>query len=294
MKKIQSVCNYCAIDCNLDFYVEDNRVVKTVPTKGYPVNDGFCCIKGLSLDKQQKTVKPNSLPKIREKDGSFRQVSWEEGFQYVADKLKELQARYGQESVAGISTGQLTLEEFAIFGHVMRNYLKANVDGNTRLCMATAVVAHKQSYGFDAPGFTLKDLELSDRIIFIGANPVVAHPILWGRVRQNQVPDHKIIVIDPRRSETAMNADYWYGLKWRSDLILLYTIANQLIEKDYLDHTFIEEHTEKFEEFREFVKGYTLKRSASGTGLKEEQILELVELIHSGKRRSRSSLQRKM
>ena len=155
MKKIQSTCNYCAIDCNLDFYVEENRVVKVVPTAGYPVNDGFCCIKGLSLDKQQTTVKPGSLPKIRQADGSFRQVSWEEGFQHVADKLKELQAKYGPESVAGISTGQLTLEEFAIFGHVMRNYLKTNVDGNTRLCMATAVVAHKQSYGFDAPGYTL-------------------------------------------------------------------------------------------------------------------------------------------
>lgn len=284
MKKIQSTCNYCAIDCNLDFYVEDNRVIKTVPTKGYPVNDGFCCIKGLSLDKQQQTVKPNSLPKIRQADGSFRQVSWEEGFQYVADKLKELQEKYGRESVAGISTGQLTMEEFAIFGHVMRNYLQTNVDGNTRLCMATAVVAHKQSYGFDAPGFTLKDLELSDRIIFIGANPVVAHPILWGRVRQNQVPGHKIIVIDPRRSETAMNADHWYGLKWRSDLLLLYTIAHLLIEKDYLDHRFIEEHTEHFEEFKEFVKAYTLERGAKGTGLSEEQILELVELIHSGKR----------
>ena len=284
MKKIQSTCNYCAIDCNLDFYVEDNRVIKTVPTKGYPVNDGFCCIKGLSLDKQQQTVKPNSLPKIRQADGSFRQVSWEEGFQYVADQLKELQKKYGRESVAGISTGQLTMEEFAIFGHVMRNYLQTNVDGNTRLCMATAVVAHKQSYGFDAPGFTLKDLELSDRIIFIGANPVVAHPILWGRVRQNQVPGHKIIVIDPRRSETAMNADHWYGLKWRSDLLLLYTIAHLLIEKDYLDHRFIEEHTEHFEEFKEFVKAYTLERGAKGTGLSEEQILELVELIHSGKR----------
>ena len=284
MKKIQSTCNYCAIDCNLDFYVEDNRVIKTVPTKGYPVNDGFCCIKGLSLDKQQQTVKPNSLPKIRQADGSFRQVSWEEGFQYVADKLKELQEKYGRESVAGISTGQLTMEEFAIFGHVMRNYLQTNVDGNTRLCMATAVVAHKQSYGFDAPGFTLKDLELSDRIIFIGANPVVAHPILWGRVRQNQVPGHKIIVIDPRRSETAMNADHWYGLKWRNDLLLLYTIAHLLIEKDYLDHRFIEEHTEHFEEFKEFVKAYTLERGAKGTGLSEEQILELVELIHSGKR----------
>ncbi len=284
MKKVQSTCNYCAIDCNLDFYVEDNRVVRTVPTKGYPVNNGFCCIKGLSLDKQQKTVKPNSLPKIRQEDGSFQTVSWEEGFQYVADKLKELQSRYGQESVAGISTGQLTMEEFAIFGHVMRNYLKTNVDGNTRLCMATAVVAHKQSYGFDAPGYTLEDLELSDTIIFIGANPVVAHPILWGRVRQNKVPGHKIIVIDPRKSETAMNADYWYGLKWRSDLLLLYTVANQLIEKDYLDHTFIEEHTERFEEFKEFVKSYTLERGAEGTGLSQEQIMELAELIHNGKK----------
>ena len=284
MKKIQSTCNYCALDCNLDFYVEDNQIVKTVPTKGYPVNDGFCCIKGLSLDKQQKTVKPNSLPKIRRADGSFQEVSWEEGFSYVADKLKELQEKYGRESVAGISTGQLTLEEFALFGHVMRNFLKANVDGNTRLCMATAVVAHKQSYGFDAPGFTLKDLELSDRIIFIGANPVVAHPILWGRVQSNQVEGHKIIVIDPRKSETAMNADYWYGLKWRSDLLLLYTVAGQLIEKDYLDHRFIEDHTEKFQEFQDFVKPYTLERGAEGTGLSKEQILELVELIHSGKR----------
>lgn len=284
MKKIQSTCNYCAIDCNLDFYVEDNRVVKTVPTCGYPVNDGFCCIKGLSLDKQQTTVKPNCLPKIRRQDGSFCEVPWDEAFQHVADKLKELQAKYGTESVAGISTGQLTMEEFAIFGHVMRNYLKANVDGNTRLCMATAVVAHKQSYGFDAPGYTLEDLELSDTLIFIGANPVVAHPILWGRVRKNQVPGHKIVVIDPRKSETAMNADYWYGLKWRSDLLLLYTVANLLIEKDYLDHDFIEAHTEKFEEFKEFVKSYTLERGSEGTGLKKEQILELAELIHKGKR----------
>ena len=76
MKKIQSTCNYCAIDCNLDFYVEDNRIVKVVPTKGYPVNDGFSCIKGLSLDKQQKTVKPNSCPKIRQEDGSFKALTY--------------------------------------------------------------------------------------------------------------------------------------------------------------------------------------------------------------------------
>ena len=282
MKKVQSTCNYCALDCNLDFYVEDEKIVRVLPTKGYPVNDGFCCIKGLSLDKQQTVVKTSPLPKIRQADGSMKEVSWDEGFQYVADQLQELQAKYGRESVAGISTGQLTMEEFAIFGHVMRNYLKTNVDGNTRLCMATAVVAHKQSYGFDAPGYTLKDLELSDTIIFIGANPVVAHPILWKRVRQN--PDKKVIVIDPRKSETAMNADYWYPVKCRGDLYLLYTLANVLIEKGWIDQNYIEAHTEGYGEFKEFVKPFTLDQAQENSGLSPEQILKLAQLIHEGKR----------
>ena len=284
MKKVQSTCNFCAIDCNLDFYVEDGRIVKTVPTPGYPVNDGFSCIKGLSLSKQQTTVKPNALPKIRQADGSFKEVSWDEGFSHVAKKILELQEKYGKESVAGISTGQLTLEEFAIFGHVMRNFLQTNVDGNTRLCMASAAVAHKGTYGYDAPGYTLQDLELSDTIIFIGANPVVAHPIIWGRVRNNQVPGHKIIVIDPRKSETARNADYWYPLRHRSDLTLFYTIANLLIEKDWVDHEFVDAHTEGYADYAAFVKAFTLERGAEVTGLSKEQILELTELIHNGKR----------
>ena len=86
MKKIQSTCNYCALDCNLYFYVENNRVVKTVPTRGYPVNDGFCCIKGISLSRQQTTVKPCALPGIRQADGSLKEVSWEEAFTHVAER----------------------------------------------------------------------------------------------------------------------------------------------------------------------------------------------------------------
>ena len=283
MRKVQSTCNFCAIDCNLDFYVEDGRIVKTVPTKGYPVNDGFSCIKGLSLSKQQTTVKPNALPKIRQEDGSFKEVSWDEGFKYAADKIRELQAKYGRESIAGISTGQLTLEEFAIFGHVMRNFLQTNVDGNTRLCMASAAVAHKGTLGYDAPGYTLNDFELSDTIIFIGANPVVAHPIIWQRVRNNKIPGRKIVVIDPRKSETARNADYHYPIRWRSDLTLMYTLANQIIEKDYVDHSFVDAHTEGYEDFKEFVKAFTLERGSEATGLSKEQILELTELIHNGK-----------
>lgn len=282
MKKVQSTCNFCAIDCNLDFYVEDEKIVKVVPTKGYPVNDGFSCIKGLSLDKQQTVVKTSPLPKIRQEDGSMKEVSWDEGFTHVASKLKEIQEKYGKESVAGISTGQLTLEEFALFGHVMRNYLQTNVDGNTRLCMATSVVAHKQSFGFDAPGYTLEDLEVSDTLFFIGANPVVTHPIMWDRVKKN--PNKKVIVIDPRRSETASNADYWYDIDFRSDIYLFYTIANILIEKNYIDPAYIENNTNKFEEFKEFVKEFTIEVGSQKTGLTKEKILELVELIHTGER----------
>ena len=282
MKKVQSTCNYCALDCNLDFYVEDEKIVKVIPTKGYPVNNGFSCIKGLSLDKQQTVVKTSSLPKIKQDDGTFKRVSWEEGYKYVADKFLSIQEKYGQESVAGISTGQLTLEEFAIYGHVMRNFLKANVDGNTRLCMATSVVAHKQSFGFDAPPYTLKDVELSDTVILIGSNPVVAHPILWDRIRSNK--NKKLIVIDPRKSETAKHADYWYGIKGKSDLILLYTVANILIEKDYLNHEYIEKYTEGFEEFKGFVKKYTIEKAVEATGIEAERILELVELINKGER----------
>lgn len=283
MKQVQTNCNFCAMDCNLDFQVEDGKILKAVPTKGYPVNDGFCCIKGISLDKQQSTEKPGPLPWIRQEDGSRKTVSWEEAFSYVADRLTAIQKEHGTESIAGISTGQLTLEEFAIFGHVMRDYLQTNVDGNTRLCMATAAVSMKQSYGYDAPGYTLKDLELSDTIILIGANPIVTHPILWSRIRNNQVPGRKVIVIDPRRSETARMADLHYQIRPRSDLKLYYTLANILIGKDWIDHDFIEKHTDHFTEFRDFVSKFPIEYGVRETGLSEEEILALAETIHRGK-----------
>ncbi len=283
MKKIQSLCNYCAIDCNLDFYVDDNnRITAVKPTKGYPVNDGFCCIKGLSLDKQQTVVTKPHTPRVKMPDGTYQYPGWDYAFDLIAKRFREIQAKYGNEALACISTGQLTLEEFAINGHIMRDHLHTNVDGNTRLCMASAVVAHKQTYGFDAPGYTLKDFELSDTIILVGANPVVAHPIVWDRIRKNK--NKKLIVIDPRRSETAKNADYHYPIKTKMDSTLFYGLANYFIEKDWIDHEFIDAHTNRFEEYKAFVKDFTLEKVSHDTNLSIEQLLELIDLIHNGKR----------
>lgn len=282
MKKIQSTCNLCALACNIDFYVENGKIAKVSPTVDYPVNKGFCCIKGLNLDKQQTKFKARKNPLLRDENGEMKEISWEEGFKTFAKKMTSIQEKYGKESVAFISTGQMPTEDMALLGHVGRNYMGINGDGNTRLCMATSVVAHKQSFGFDAPPYTLNDAELSDTIILIGANPVIAHPVFWGRIRENK--DAKIITIDPRKSETAMNSDIWIDIKPKADLVLMYTLANVLIEKGYIDVNYIENHTEGYEEFKNHVSKFTLDKVEAETGISAERVIELAEIIHAGER----------
>lgn len=282
MKRIQSTCNYCALACNLDFYTEDGKIKRVVPTPHYPVNKGFSCIKGLNLDKQCTKFNGSKKPLLKMKDGERKAIEWKEAFELFASKMTDIQEKYGKESVAYISTGQLPTEEMALLGHVGRSYMGINGDGNTRLCMASAVVAYKQSFGFDAPPYTLKDLELSDTIFFIGANPVIAHPIAWGRVRKNK--DAKIITIDPRKSETAINSDMWIDIKTKGDLALFYTLANVLIEKGWIDQGYINNYTEGFEDFKEHVKKYTLEDVEERTGISKMRVLELAKIIHEGKR----------
>lgn len=282
MEMKQTTCNFCGLACNMTFYVENDEIVKVMPTKDYPVNKGFSCIKGLNLDKQNTKYNRPTLPLLRDKNGEMKQIQWNEAFKTFADKIKESQDKYGKESVAFISTGQLMTEEMALLAHIVRDYLQTNGDGNTRLCMATSVVAHKQAFGFDAPPYTLNDAELSDTIILIGANPVVAHPIFWGRIKENK--DAKKIVIDPRRTETALNADEWIDIKPKADLTLLYTLANVIIEKDWINKEYIDKYTEGFDGFKEHVKKFTLDDVEEKTGISKQRVLNLAETIHNGKR----------
>ncbi len=178
MKKIQSTCNYCALDCNMDFY-GGRAIVKSAAHQRV--------IRSTTVSAASKgpvpgqSSRPWSRPlRCRRSGGRYHEGSvLGEGFSHVADKLKELQEKYGKER-GGHQHGPADHGGIRHFRPCdASNYLKTNVDGNTRLCMAPPWWPHKQSYGFDAPGYTLKDLELSDTIVFIGANPVVAHPILW-------------------------------------------------------------------------------------------------------------------
>lgn len=262
--------------------MENGVIQKVLPKKDYPVNGRFTCVKGINLDKQCSRYGKQKTPLLKGADGVRHALSWEAAFRTFAERTLPILHRYGPESAAFISTGQITLEEMALLGLIGRVHLGINGDGNTRLCMASAVMAYKQSFGFDAPPYTLKDLELSDTLIFIGANPVVAHPVAWSRVRQNQ--SAAIVVIDPRRSETAQKADIWLNIRPKSDLYFLYALANLLIQRGWIDEPFVQAHTEGFEAFRALVSAYPLSDVEANTGISPERLEELADLIHRGKR----------
>ncbi len=176
------------------------------------------------------------------------------------------------------------MEEHALLGALTKFGMGiVHGDANTRQCMASAVVAHKESFGFDAPPYSYKDLEESDVLVFIGANSVIAHPIMWNRVKRNK-NDPEIIVVDPRKTETARKATQHYPIMPKSDLTLLYGIANILIEKGWIDQEYIDKHTKGFEDFKNHVKGFTPQKAREVSGLSEEELYRFAETIHNGKR----------
>ncbi|NNM67099.1 MAG: molybdopterin-dependent oxidoreductase, partial [Spirochaetales bacterium] len=187
-KIIRTTCGYCSVGCAIDVQVVDGKPVKVLPAKDYPVNLGRTCTKGFNFLKPCEAPDRALFPALLDRaSGEKRRLSWDEAAKTFADRFKAVQAQHGPDSVAFLSTGQIPFEEMAFLGAAAKfGFGFRHGDGNTRQCMATAVVAYKQSFGFDAPPFTYKDAEESDLLIFVGSNPVVAHPIFWQRVKANQ------------------------------------------------------------------------------------------------------------
>src|SRR5262249_1977462 len=195
-----------------------------------------------------------TTPLVRGSKGDWQPVDWHAAMLEFCSRMKAIQARHGPHSIAFLGTGQICTEEMALLGCLFKFGMGGlHCDSNTRQCMATAHVAYKESFGFDAPPFTYADLEESDVLVFIGANPCIAHPILWQRVMRN-LRKPEIIVLDPRATETAMAATQHYALRPKGDLLLLYGLANRLTVLGALDRQFIERHTAGFSEFSKCIE----------------------------------------
>jgi len=280
----QMVCGFCGTGCNLNIHLKDGEGVCITPTTEYPVNMGMACPKGWEALSVLKSPERAVSPLVKKSPHHWEPVDWDTALNLFTQKFKGIQQAHGPESVAFLSTGQIVTEEMAFLGALAKFGMgMLHGDGNTRQCMASAVTAYKQSFGFDAPPFTYQDLEESDVLVFVGANPCIAHPIMWERVMHNQ-HEPEIIVVDPRKTETAMQATQHLQISPKSDLTLFYGIARILIERGHVDEEYIREHTEDFEAFAAHVTEYPLERVVTETGLGQAEIEHFAELIHSGKR----------
>jgi anaerobic selenocysteine-containing dehydrogenase len=278
------VCGYCSTGCGLNVHLRQGEALSLTPSAEYPVNLGMACPKGWEALSVLKATDRATKPLLRNERGQMEPVNWPRALATFVTRFKRIQLEYGSDSVAFLSTGQIATEEMALLGAVAKFGMGfIHGDGNTRQCMATSVVAYKQSFGFDAPPYTYADFEESDVIVLVGANMCIAHPILWERVLRNP---HKpeIVVIDPRRTETAMQATQHYAVAPKGDLALLYGVANRLIARNWIDSDYIAAHTSGFVEFAAFVKQFTPERVAAEAGIDEEQLDRLVQTIHAGER----------
>lgn len=282
---VTSICGYCATGCQLKIHLDEaGAAINLTPQPDYPVNLGMACPKGWQALDPLDAPDRATTPLLRDASGELKPVAWESALDTFVSRFKSIQETHGREGVAFLSTGQIPFEEMAFLGCLFKfgmGFLHG--DANTRQCMATAVTAYKQAFGFDAPPATYADFEESDVIVLVGANLCIAHPILWQRVMRNK-RNPQIIVIDPRATETAQVATQHVALKPKGDLALLYSLAHCIIRHGRIDPESIA-NTDGYEDFAKFVQDYPPAAVTERTGQSVEAIEDLARTVSEpGKR----------
>ena len=279
------VCGYCSTGCGLKAHLRKGEGINLSADPDYPVNLGMACPKGWEALTPLRASDRATSPLLRDRaSGRLEPIDWERALILFCERLKELKRAYGPESVAFLSTGQIVTEEMAFLGALFKFGMGfLHCDSNTRQCMATSHVAYKQSFGFDAPPYTYADFEQSDVLMFVGSNPCIAHPIMWQRVTQNS-RSPIIIVIDPRKTETAMAATVHLPIRPKSDLRLLYGLAKILIAEGWINRHYIDRHTEGFDQFARFLETLSLSDVTAASGISAAQLRRVAKLIHRGRR----------
>lgn len=275
----KTTCGYCSVGCGMLVGTKDGVPVAARGNPEHPVNRGKLCPKGLSEHHTLRAPGRATRPMMRRlgRGSALEPVSWKEALDAMVGRIGSLQQEYGKQTLGVVSTGQLLTEELYTLGKLVQlGFGTNNYDGNTTLCMASAVSGYKLSFGSDGPPGAYADMECADVVLLMGSNIADNHPILCNRLRKN--PKQVLIVADPRVTKTAMMADIHLPVKPRSDIALLNGIAHILLRDGLVDKSYVDAHTEGFEELRAFVAEYTPEMVSRTTGLTVEKIETVAHL----------------
>ncbi len=273
----RSVCSYCGTGCGIRLEVRGTEIIALGGDEGHPTNWGMLCSKGRELHHtihtKDRLLKPQLRTDVRM---PFAPVDWDTALDFAAGRFADIIREHGPDAVAFYISGQLLTEDYYAFNKLMKGFIGSNnVDTNSRLCMSSAVVAYKRAFGADGPPTCYDDIERAGCYFIIGANPAWAHPILFRRMEaaKEANPDLRVIVVDPRRTDTVSIADLHLPIRPGTDIALMQAMLNVMLWEGMVDRAFIEQCTEGFDRVQADARAMTPGKAAEICGVDAADIV---------------------
>ncbi|GAA3629357.1 nitrate reductase [Flavivirga jejuensis] len=286
--EVKTTCSYCGVGCGIIVKKDINNKVFVEGDKDHPVNKGMLCSKGMNLHYVVNDTSDRILyPEMRWSRSHPRErVSWDDALDRASSVFKSIIKKYGSDSVGFYVSGQSLTEEYYIANKLTKGFLGTNnIDTNSRLCMSSAVVGYKKTFGEDSVPISYEDIELADCFLITGANPAWCHPILFRRIekRKEENPEVQIIVIDPRKTDSASFADLHLQLLPGTDIILYNAIGRRLFERGLIDKNFIKNYTEGFKDYKDLIFKTSIRQASKLCGVPEKDIKKAADIIGQSK-----------
>lgn len=271
--KINSVCGYCGVGCGIEFDTQ-----KLLGDIDYPVNEGLICAKGASELHTIDTSARLLRPKMRKSHEDFEEISWEIAMQTIAHQIRST----APERIGIYLSGQMLTEDYYVANKLGKGFLGTNnVDTNSRTCMASAVVAHKRAFGVDYVPVRMGDIHHADLLILIGANTAEAHVVFNNKIKKAKKAGLKTIVIDPRRTETAEQADLYLPIRVGTDIDFLSLVARRIIDDGKIDPAFIASHVSGYDGYLKNIKKVAKTKLLKRCGLDKTQFEAFMSLFYA-------------
>ena len=271
-KKVRTVCTYCGVGCNLEVAVVNGKVKSIQAPYDAAVNQGHTCLKGRFAFSFYNHPDRLRTPLIR-RNGVLEPASWDETYDYLAQRLTEIKAAHGPDAIAGISSARCTNEE----NYLMQKFIRAvigtnNIDACARVCHSPTALGMQGAFGTGAATNSIVDLKYTDCILVIGANPTDAHPVTGAKMKQFAMKGKTTIVVDPRRTELARYATYHLQLRPGTNVALMNMMLHFIVKEQREDQDFIQRRTEGYEDFRKYILSIDIDEHARITGVDKELV----------------------
>src|SRR6202790_2766091 len=283
LRATRTTCPYCGVGCGVLATPDGGGGAAIAGDPQHPANFGRLCSKGAALGETLGLTGRLLHPMLRQQDGTLARVDWDQALGRVADGFAHIIERHGPDAVAFYLSGQLLTEDYYVANKLMKGFIgSANVDTNSRLCMASSVAGHRRAFGADTVPGCYEDLDQADLLVLVGSNAAWCHPVLFQRMLANkQTRGARIVVIDPRRTDTVGDADLFLGLKPGTDPALFSGLLAHLAEAGALDPDYIARHTSGFDEALARAKSIagSVGATALATGLTEQDVAEFFRMF---------------